>query len=138
MQIQRSVERREILRRSRPKRFGPTRPRRVYDAPNKGVLWGWEVSAYVWTKAISAGAFLMVNFLLTFTEVPIQLKMFGNAVALLFLALTGVLLIKDLGRPERFIYTLLATAVEILADAWELHHFGLRSRANRVVGRSFL
>ena len=24
--------------------------RRVYDAPNKGVLWGWEVSAYVWTK----------------------------------------------------------------------------------------
>src|SRR5688572_8376627 len=28
--------------------------RRVYDAPDKGVLWGWEVSAYVWTKAISA------------------------------------------------------------------------------------
>ncbi|MBP9663853.1 MAG: polysulfide reductase NrfD [Pyrinomonadaceae bacterium] len=81
--------------------------RRVYDAPGKGVLWGWEVSAYVWTKAISAGVFLMVNFLLTFTALPIQLKMFGNAVALLFLALTGVLLIKDLGRPERFIYTLL-------------------------------
>src|SRR3954469_17032863 len=23
------------------------KPRRVYDAPNKGVLWGWEVSAYI-------------------------------------------------------------------------------------------
>ena len=31
--------------------------RRVYDAPDKGVLWGWEVSAYVLTKAVSAGAF---------------------------------------------------------------------------------
>lgn len=86
---------------------GQSKPRRVYDAPNKGVLWGWEVSAYVWTKAIAAGIFLMVNFLLTFTEMPIQLKMFGNATAFLFLGLTGILLIKDLGRPERFIYTLL-------------------------------
>lgn len=82
-------------------------PRRVYDAPDKGVLWGWEVSAYVWTKAISAGVFIMVNFLLTPTEVPILLKMAGNGLALFFLGLTGVLLIKDLGRPERFIYTLL-------------------------------
>jgi formate-dependent nitrite reductase membrane component NrfD len=49
----------------------------------------------------------MVNFLLTPTEVPILLKMVGNGLALFFLALTGVLLIKDLGRPERFIYTLL-------------------------------
>ena len=31
-------------------------PRRVYDAPVKGILWGWEVSAYVVTKAVSAGA----------------------------------------------------------------------------------
>jgi Fe-S-cluster-containing dehydrogenase component/formate-dependent nitrite reductase membrane component NrfD len=81
--------------------------RRVYDAPGKGVVWGWEVSAYVWTKAISAGIFLMVNFLLTMTEVPILLKMAGNGIALFFLGVTGVLLIKDLGRPERFIYTLL-------------------------------
>jgi len=110
VQIQRTndSDRRDILR----ELAGGTpavqsKPRRVYDAPNKGVLWGWEVSAYVWTKAIAAGIFLMVNFLLTFTEMPIQLKMFGNATAFLFLGLTGILLIKDLGRPERFIYTLL-------------------------------
>ena len=40
--------------------------RRIYDAPNKGILWGWEVSAYVFTKAISAGAFLVI-FLAWFT-----------------------------------------------------------------------
>ena len=34
--------------------------RRVYDSPDKGILWGWEVSAYVWTKAISAGVFLVL------------------------------------------------------------------------------
>ena len=33
--------------------------RRVYDTPDKGILWGWEVSAYVFTKAIAAGAFLI-------------------------------------------------------------------------------
>ena len=33
--------------------------RRVYDTPDKGILWGWEVSAYVMTKAVSAGAFLI-------------------------------------------------------------------------------
>ena len=28
---------------------------RVYDAPNKGILWGWEVAGYIFTKAIAAG-----------------------------------------------------------------------------------
>ena len=34
--------------------------RRIYDSPSKGVLWGWEVPAYVWTKAIATGTFLMM------------------------------------------------------------------------------
>ena len=29
--------------------------KRVYDAPSKGILWGWEVSAYIWTKGIASG-----------------------------------------------------------------------------------
>ena len=33
---------------------------RVYDSPNKGVLWGWEVPAYVCTKAIATGTLLMM------------------------------------------------------------------------------
>lgn len=83
--------------------------RRVYDAPNKGILWGWEVSAYVWTKAIAAGAFL----------VPFAAMMLGSAepsgltywwalgAALFFLGATGAFLVKDLDRPDRFLYVLL-------------------------------
>jgi formate-dependent nitrite reductase membrane component NrfD len=82
-------------------------PRRVYDAPNKGVLWGWEVSAYVWTKAISAGAYLVPFLFMMLNETPLRVKMVGAAISFVFLAITGALLIKDLGRPERFIYTLL-------------------------------
>src|SRR4051794_12863958 len=44
--------------------------RRVYDAPGKGVLWGWEVAAYVWTKAIAAGAFLVPVVSGYFIDVP--------------------------------------------------------------------
>jgi Fe-S-cluster-containing dehydrogenase component/formate-dependent nitrite reductase membrane component NrfD len=81
--------------------------RRVYDAPDKGVLWGWEVSAYVWTKAISSGAYLAVFLFMYFNQTPILLKMVGAGISIVFLGITGALLIKDLGRPERFIYTLL-------------------------------
>jgi Fe-S-cluster-containing dehydrogenase component/formate-dependent nitrite reductase membrane component NrfD len=81
--------------------------RRVYDAPNKGVLWGWEVSAYVWTKAISAGAYLIPFLFMMANQTPLRVKMVGAAISFVFLAITGALLIKDLGRPERFIYTLL-------------------------------
>ena len=82
--------------------------KRVYDAPSKGVLWGWEVSAYVLTKAIAAGAFLIpiiAGFF--FFQVPDALKQFGAVIAFIFLSITGVLLIKDLGRPDRFLYVLL-------------------------------
>jgi formate-dependent nitrite reductase membrane component NrfD len=93
----------ELLR----KMSGSKSPRRVYDAPNKGVLWGWEVAAYVWTKAIAAGAFMVPVLGGFFMEVPYQLKQIGAWVAMIFLAITGILLIKDLGRPDRFLYVLL-------------------------------
>lgn len=80
--------------------------RRVYDAPSKGVLWGWEVSAYVWTKAISAGAFMLPLLGGYFMEMPLLVKQIGAIVSLIFLAVTGVLLIMDLGRPDRFLYVL--------------------------------
>lgn len=83
--------------------------RRVYDSPAKGTLWGWEVSAYVWTKAISAGA-LLVPFLAIvfgFAEVPDSIQWFSLALGLVFLGLTGVLLVMDLDKPSRFIYVLL-------------------------------
>ncbi len=81
--------------------------RRVYDAPAKGVLWGWEVSAYILTKAIAAGAFLIPVTGGYFMEIPEMVKRFGAIIAFIFLAVTGVLLIMDLGRPDRFLNVLL-------------------------------
>ena len=88
--------------------------RRVYDAPNKGLLWGWEVSAYVWTKAIAAGAFLVPAFALAFPQLSglagfelLGMTAAGVMLSLIFLALTGIFLVKDLDQPKRFLYVLL-------------------------------
>ena len=81
--------------------------RRVYDAPNKGVLWGWEVSAYILTKAIAAGAFLLPIASGYFVDVEPRLTEIRRDRSLIFLAITGVLLIMDLGRPDRFLSVLL-------------------------------
>ncbi len=82
--------------------------RRVYDAPNKGVVWGWEVSAYVWTKAIACGAFLTPFFAsLSGVAVSESTHWFSSALAFFFLIVTGVLLVKDLDQPKRFAYVLL-------------------------------
>ncbi len=83
--------------------------RRAYDAPAKGAVWGWEVSAYVWTKAIAAGAFLLLLLGQWLGNVsPGDTAMWaGWGGSLIFLALTGLLLIKDLDKPARFAYVLL-------------------------------
>ncbi len=75
-----------------------------YDVPHQAP-WGWRVSLYTWTKSIAAGGF----------AVPAALAMTGRlawgnpavrwaapAIALGFLAATGVLLIADLKHPRRF------------------------------------
>jgi formate-dependent nitrite reductase membrane component NrfD len=82
--------------------------RRVYDTPDKGILWGWEVSAYVVTKAIAAGAF-MVPFIamLMGYELNETVKLFSVGTSLVFLALTGLFLVMDLDRPDRFLNVLL-------------------------------
>ena len=82
--------------------------RRVYDTPDKGILWGWEVSAYVMTKAISAGAFLIpfIAILLGY-EVSDTAKLWSVGISLVFLGLTGLFLVMDLDRPDRFLNVLL-------------------------------
>jgi formate-dependent nitrite reductase membrane component NrfD len=83
-------------------------PKRVYDTPDKGILWGWEVSGYVFTKAISAGAVLTLCLAkisgLTYST---ETSWLGIALGLIFLTLTGALLVKDLDQPARFVYVIL-------------------------------
>lgn len=82
--------------------------RRVYDTPDKGVLWGWEVSAYVMTKAIAAGAFLIPFVAMLFgNELSYETKLWSAGISLVFLGLTGLFLVMDLDRPDRFLNVLL-------------------------------
>jgi Fe-S-cluster-containing dehydrogenase component len=81
-------------------------PRRAYGAREQHrASWGVKVSAYLWTKSIAAGVFLVAGLD----------RMAGNpgpplpGIALLaacFLAMTGAFLVADLRRPERFLWTL--------------------------------
>jgi formate-dependent nitrite reductase membrane component NrfD len=83
--------------------------KQVYNTPDKGILWGWEVSGYVWTKAISAGAVLIPLLALILNKDLLgQISMTtASVIGLLFLVFTGLLLIKDLDQPTRFPYVLL-------------------------------
>ena len=79
------------------------------DVSSKGVLWGWEVSAYIWTKGICAGTYVVavLSMLAGIVEADSQLWLQTIGIGILFLALTGALLVVDLDRPERFLYVLL-------------------------------
>jgi Fe-S-cluster-containing dehydrogenase component/formate-dependent nitrite reductase membrane component NrfD len=75
-----------------------------YDIPHR-MPWDWRVSLYTWTKAIAAGAYI-VPLLLILTGVatwtsPLWLSA-TPLIGLVFLAITGALLIWDLEHPERF------------------------------------
>lgn len=86
-------------------------PRRAYDAPQKGILWGWQVTSYLWTKAIAAGVVMVFMLLWNFMNPEVYLgpkfHIAMSLVSLVFLGLTGVLLILDLDQPKRFLYVLL-------------------------------
>lgn len=85
------------------------KPRRAYQAPSKGIMWGWEVSGYVWTKAISAGSFLVLFIATLFNAdmVSDTTYWWTLGLALFFLSATGALLVMDLDQPKRFLNVLL-------------------------------
>lgn len=84
----------------------PEKARRVYDAPSKGVMWGWEVPAYIWTKAIASGTGLLTFMLPVAGMADERLEWHGVIVSFVFLCLTGLLLVYDLDRPDRFLNVL--------------------------------
>ncbi len=102
--------------------------KRVYDTPDKGILWGWEVSGYIWTKAIAAGALLVpvLMWLVAGFELNANAVWSSVATGLLFLSLTGVLLIMDLDQPKRFFYVLLRPHFEswLVKGGYTISFFG--------------
>ena len=84
------------------------RAKTTYDVSHERP-WGWKVSAYLWTKSISAGAFLLAAIAIVFGLVR-NSWLFETAapqVAAVFLVATLALLVLDLKRPERFLRILL-------------------------------
>ena len=83
--------------------------RTVYDV-NHAPLWGWKVSAYLFTKSLAAGSFLAAALLWfplgTTTAAVGSVGLVPLLSALLFLMVTTGFLIGDLKRPERFFFIL--------------------------------
>ena len=83
-------------------------PRVVYNTDHPAP-WGWRVSAYFLTKGIAAGLVIAVAMAMLFGA-PLDnawMRWATPLVAGLFLALTGVLLVWDLKRPDRFHYLII-------------------------------
>jgi Fe-S-cluster-containing dehydrogenase component/formate-dependent nitrite reductase membrane component NrfD len=78
-------------------------PRETYNVPHR-IPWHWQVPAYLTTKAIGAGMFMVAALGLISGWLP-QTPMFTSIMsflALLFIGITTGLLVWDLDRPERF------------------------------------
>ncbi len=82
-------------------------PRVVYNTDHP-IPWGWKVSSYFLTKGISAGLAIAVTLALLFgADSGSSFFRWGAPlIAGFFLVLTGILLVADLKRPDRFHYLL--------------------------------
>lgn len=96
-----------VLAAARDESEGLGRARRVYDAASKPTPWGWMVSAYITTKAVTAGLPLVTVALFCLGLAPVALPGRALIASLVFLAATGALLVADLKQPRRFLYVLL-------------------------------
>jgi Fe-S-cluster-containing dehydrogenase component/formate-dependent nitrite reductase membrane component NrfD len=111
----------------------------VYNAQHK-VPWHWQVPAYLVTKGIAAGAFLLLALGTVLDLFPIhELTLFSASLtALVFLGLTTALLVFDLEHPERFLRILtrpqwkswltkgavILIAFSTICTGWALIEFG--------------
>ncbi len=88
--------------------FDASVTREVYDVAHPAP-WGWMIGAYLWTKSVASGVMLVAAAMLvmmnTYFGGPI-VNIVSPLIALAALAVTGLLLIFDLKRPDRFFYLL--------------------------------
>jgi Fe-S-cluster-containing dehydrogenase component/formate-dependent nitrite reductase membrane component NrfD len=79
-----------------------------YNAQHK-IPWHWPVPAYLVTKGIGAGLFMLLSLGIGLNLFPADglTNVVAGFLALLFIGMTTGLLVYDLDRPERFLYILL-------------------------------
>jgi formate-dependent nitrite reductase membrane component NrfD len=90
----------------------PAEARIVYDTPKNTAPWGWKVSTYLGTKSIGTGVMIVAALVLalyglksTLSNTMFNLLGIGAPViGGFFIALTLVLLIADLKRPDRALF----------------------------------
>ncbi len=114
---------------------GHSGARVVYDIPKNRAPWGWKVSTYLGTKSIGAGTMIVAALLLALNSWGSALGSALNAllgigapvIGGLFIALTLVLLIADLKRPDRALYLVLKPNLTswLVWGAYILGIFGL-------------
>ena len=86
--------------------LGDAEARTTYDVDH-APLWGSKVSAYLFTKSLASGLFLLLFLLMAAGSDPGSRTLaFCLGGALFFLGVTSALLVVDLKRPERFLYIL--------------------------------
>ena len=76
----------------------------AYDVPHRAP-WGLGVSAYVWTKAIAAGSYLVAAALVLFGQLDpasVMWRWTTPIMSAVFLAMTLAILVGDLEHPMRF------------------------------------
>ncbi|MHB9002047.1 MAG: 4Fe-4S dicluster domain-containing protein [Thermoanaerobaculia bacterium] len=76
----------------------------AYDMPHRAP-WGLPVTAYVWTKAIAAGSYLVASSLLLLGQIDPACAFWrwtSPLISAVFLAITLLLLVGELEHPERF------------------------------------
>jgi formate-dependent nitrite reductase membrane component NrfD len=80
----------------------------AYNAQHK-IYWHWELPAYLVTKNIAGGLFMLLSLGVMFNLFPFDSFTFLSAgfTAMVFMLLTTLLLIKDLSQPKRFLNILL-------------------------------
>lgn len=84
----------------------------VYQPPNNSSRWGWKVSTYLGTKSLGAGTILMAALAIALYGLSgsasgttnVLLGIGAPVIGGFFIAVTLVLLIADLKRPDRFLY----------------------------------
>ena len=89
------------------KEKGDAPPRVVYDTDHP-MPWGWKVSSYFLTKGIAAGIAIAaaVSLATGSGSDNTWMRWLAPLIAGLFILFTGVLLVWDLKRPDRFLYLL--------------------------------